>query len=352
MTRSTTTTTTKPVIAVAFYSTYGHIATLAEEVIKGVESTGAIVKPYFIKETLPEEVLTKMYAGQVSLHPKYPIITPNDLKEVDGLILGAPTRYGRLPAQVDAFLDATGSLWAAGALVGKFATIFTSCAGQHSGHESTILSTIPFFAHHGISYVPIGYACPAVASLDAVQGTSPYGASTIAGPDGSRQPIANELEVAQFQGKYFANFVGTFVRGKHAATAATASPAPAQTSTAAVALQDLNLGEPITASHVGEKETKSTADAGYAVDNTAAASAPAPAPATEPTPEVTSPAAAATAAETTDATSTQPSTQTATPAEKATTAEKPAPATTPAAAPKKKKGGLFASCCGGNGIDD
>ncbi|WVQ78576.1 NAD(P)H:quinone oxidoreductase, type IV [Cryptococcus sp. DSM 104549] len=205
----------QPVIAVAFYSTYGHITALAEEVIKGVESTGAIVKPYFIQETLPAEVLEKMYAGS-SLKPKYPIITPDDLLEVDGLIIGAPTRYGRVPAQVSAFFDATGKLWATGGLVGKFVTLFTSAAGQHSGHESTALSTFPFFAHHGLVYVPIGYSEPAVGAIDSIQGGSPYGASTIAGADGSKQPTANDLKVAQHQGKYFANFVGTFVRGKSA----------------------------------------------------------------------------------------------------------------------------------------
>ncbi|KAK8869597.1 NAD(P)H:quinone oxidoreductase, type IV [Kwoniella newhampshirensis] len=316
----------KPVIAVAFYSTYGHIAALAEEVIKGVESTGAIVKPYFIQETLPEEVLTKMYAGS-SLNPKYPILTPDALKEADGLILGAPTRYGRLPAQVSAFFDATGGLWATGALTGKFVTMFTSAAGQHSGHESTAWTSLPMFFHHGMAYVPIVH--PITGAIKEIQGGSPYGASTVAGSDGSRQPLPQDLELAQYQGKYFADFVTTFVKGKHAQTA------KLETSTAALA-----LGEPFVAGQAAEKETSTTAQP--ATDGHAAAKDSAPASAVKPTENTTATAAAAQSAATT-----QPSSTTAT----STPAEKPTPAA-PAAAPKKKKGGLFASCCGGNGIDD
>ncbi|WRT67347.1 NAD(P)H:quinone oxidoreductase, type IV [Kwoniella shivajii] len=203
----------KPIIAVIFYSTYGHIGALAESVIKGAEATGAIVKPYFVQETLPKEVLEKMYAGG-SLTPKYPIATPDALKEADGIIIGAPTRYGRVPAQVSALFDATGGLWAAGALTGKFVSMFTSAAGQHSGHESTVITTFPFFAHHGLVYVPIGYSEPAVGGIDAVQGGSPYGASTVAAGDGHLQPSAVDLKIAEHQGNYFSKFVATFVRGK------------------------------------------------------------------------------------------------------------------------------------------
>ncbi|KAK8845629.1 NAD(P)H:quinone oxidoreductase, type IV [Kwoniella newhampshirensis] len=205
----------KPIIVVAFYSTYGHIGSLAEAIIKGAQATGAIVKPYFIEETLPKEVLEKMHAGS-SLAPKYPLITPDDLKEADGIIFGAPTRYGRLPAQVSAFFDKTGGLWATGALTGKFVTMFTSAAGQHSGHESTMLTTYPYFAHHGLVYVPMGYSDPSIGNLTEVQGGTPYGASLIAGPDGSKQATAGDLSFAEHQGKYFGNFVSTFVKGKTA----------------------------------------------------------------------------------------------------------------------------------------
>ncbi|WWC89781.1 NAD(P)H:quinone oxidoreductase, type IV [Kwoniella dendrophila CBS 6074] len=354
---------TKAVIAVAFYSTYGHIDALAAEVIKGAESTGAIVKPYVIQETLPQEVLTKMYAN-TSLQSKYPAIKPEDLKEIDGLILGAPTRYGRLPSQVDAFFDHTGGLWAAGGLVGKFATLFTSAAGQHSGHESTALTTFPFFAHHGMSYVPIGYSNPLLGEIEPVQGGSPYGASTVAGADGSLQPTATDLKIAEHQGKYFANFVGTFVKGRQAATSASTSasaPAavPAGTSSAK-AVPDLApplpvgtttltgtsksgsekiAGEPVPAAET-EKETN-----GYSVNDATEKSTADAAPAQ---------ASGASTPGTTKAT--------ATPAEKATPTEKAAPAPTPAPAattasvpakkaePKPKKKGFF-SCCGDSGID-
>ncbi|WVQ69839.1 uncharacterized protein L199_008060 [Kwoniella botswanensis] len=288
---------TKPIIAVAFYSTYGHIDALATEVIKGVESTGAIVKPYVIKETLPQEVLTKMYAN-TSLQAKYPAITPEDLKEVDGLILGAPTRYGRLPSQVDNFFDQTGQLWATGALVGKFVTMFTSVAGQHSGHESTYTTSFPFFAH--LAYVPIAYSNPAVGAVDSVQGGSPYGASTVAGADGSLKPTANDLAVAEYQGKYFATFVGTFVKGKQAATSA---PATTTTTDAAKSVP----------------ESTSNGDAVEKVTN-------------KPTDKATSTSAPAQAS-----------------AEKTASA----PAATPAAKTqeqKPKKKGFF-SCCGDSGID-
>ncbi|KAL7424174.1 hypothetical protein Q5752_001760 [Cryptotrichosporon argae] len=308
----------KPVIAVVFYSTYGHISLLAERVIKGVESTGATVKPYQFAETLSEEILTKMHAGS-SLKPKYPIITPNDLTTVDGIIIGAPTRYGRVPAQVSAFFDATGQLWATGALVGKFVSQFTSTASQHGGHESTYLTTFPFFAHHGLVYVPIGFSQSFLTGLDQAAGGSAYGVSTNTGGDGSKMPLEGELELAEFQGKYFADFVGTFVRGKHlAATATSASEAPV-------------LGKAIPV----KSET------GYEVPAEAKAAEPV---AAAPAAETAAPAAPAAPAETTAA-----------PVEAAPTSA-PAPvektaAPTPAdAKPAKKKGGLL-SCCGGSNID-
>lgn len=179
-------------------------STLAEEVIKGVEAAGAIAKPYQIQETLPAEVLQKMHAGG-SLKPKYPIIDaltkPEELKELDGFLLGAPTRYGRLPAQVSAFFDTTGQLWASGALSGKFASTFTSTASQHGGQETTHLTTIPWFVHHGIIYVPIGYTQPYLTDLTEVHGGSAYGASTVAAADGSRQPTQGELQLAKYQGE-------------------------------------------------------------------------------------------------------------------------------------------------------
>ncbi|BEI81745.1 hypothetical protein CcaverHIS002_0209050 [Cutaneotrichosporon cavernicola] len=224
---TTTGASAKPVIAVPFYSMYGHIATLAEEVVKGVEAAGGIAKPYFIQETLPEEVLTKMYAGS-SLKPKYPLLEPQHLTEVDGFIFGFPTRYGRAPAQVSTFFDRTGGLWASGALSGKYAATFTSSAGQHGGQEVTHMTTLPFFVHHGCIYVPIGYREPYVSDVTEVHGTSPWGTSTVANSDGSRVPTEGEKRVARFQGEHFTKIVAQAVRGRHLleADAANAAGAP------------------------------------------------------------------------------------------------------------------------------
>jgi NAD(P)H dehydrogenase (quinone) len=139
--------------------------------------------------------------GGASLTPKYPLATPEALKELDGLLLGAPTRYGRLPAQVSQFFDKTGGLWATGGLVGKFASTFTSTASPHGGQETTHLTTLPFFVHQGMIYVPIGYTQPYLSDLTEVHGASPYGVSTVAAADGSRQPTAGELAVARYQGE-------------------------------------------------------------------------------------------------------------------------------------------------------
>ncbi|KAK4684878.1 NAD(P)H dehydrogenase (quinone), partial [Tremellales sp. Uapishka_1] len=327
---------------------YGHIDTLAASVIKGAEATGAIVKCYSIKETLPEEVLSKMYAGG-SLKPKYPTITPDDLKEADGIIFGAPTRhvflrclhdsladpddrYGRLPAQFSQFLDQTGGLWMTGALVGKFATMFTSTASPHGGQEATFLTTFPYFAHQGLIYVPIGYGCPALNNLEVVQGGTPYGASTIAAGDGSKQPTTDDLTVAEYQGKYFSDIVATFVKGK----TALAREAESLVAPATAGVGGLALGKVIPAHTTADNATAGTVtkvpsqDEGYAVPKTTEteAVATAPAPAVEAEPVVAAapvPAATATAAAPVSAVN-----------EKA--------AATPAAKPKKA--GFFASCCG------
>ncbi|WVQ71829.1 NAD(P)H:quinone oxidoreductase, type IV [Cryptococcus sp. DSM 104548] len=337
--------TVKPVIGVVFYSTFGHVAALAEEVIKGAEAAGAIVKPYVIQETLSETILGKMHAGS-SLKPKYPVITPNDLKELDGFLLGAPTRYGRLPAQVDAFFDQTGGLWATGALVGKFVSSFTSTAGQHSGQESTAITTFPFFAHHGLAYVPIGYTDPSVGNVDQVQGGSPYGASAIAAADGHLQPTANDLKVAAHQGSYFATFVGTFVKGKNA-IAASSEPAPIAAGTTST--------EPASeapATKEGESSAAPAAAATGAAGTAAVASktGESSAPVTDSTaaPTTGDKAVAAEPKPANGTAETEPATGAA-----ATTADKPAESK-PAAAAKpasKKKSGGFLGCCGGSNID-
>ncbi|SNX85079.1 probable 1,4-Benzoquinone reductase [Melanopsichium pennsylvanicum] len=203
-------------IAVVVFSMYGHVASLSHKVIEGAKSTGAQVDAYQFEETLSEEVLAKMHANKEPLK-SLPAITPDLLKEYDGFIFGFPTRYGRAPAQVSAFFDKTGGLWASGALVGKFGATFTSTASQHGGNETTHLTTIPFFIHHGINYVPHGYRdFSQQTNLSEIHGISAYGAGTIAGGDGSRQPIDIDLAVAKSQGEHFANVVNTYVKGKSA----------------------------------------------------------------------------------------------------------------------------------------
>ncbi|WRT67346.1 NAD(P)H:quinone oxidoreductase, type IV [Kwoniella shivajii] len=348
----------KPIIVVAFYSTYGHIDALATEVIKGVESAGAIAKPYVIKETLPQEVLTKMYAN-TSLQSKYPTIAPEDLKEADGIIFGAPTRYGRLPSQVDAFFDATGGLWAAGSLTGKFTTLFTSAAGQHSGLESTILTTFPFFAHHG------RYSNPAIGGVDVVQGGSPYGASTVAAGDGHLMPTTVDLEVAHHQGKYFANFVGTYKKGKAAATSATSTTAAAvvpATTTSSGAARDIPekvageptldgyaLGAPIAASSEKPSSvTTATATSTPAeTGTTTAAATPTPVETTSTPKETTTTPKEPIAAETPVPAATKETVPVAT-KETAPAASTPAPVKKAEQKPKKK--GFF-SCCDDSSID-
>ncbi|KAH8920833.1 benzoquinone reductase [Atractiella rhizophila] len=198
-------------ILLLYYSTYGHIWKLAESVAKGLKASGATVDIYQIPETLPAEVLTKMHAPPKAQYPPFEDVSL--LKGYDGYAFGIPTRYGRAPAQVSAFFDRTGGLWASGALVGKFATIFSSTGSQHGGQETTALSTIPFLAHHGIIYVPIG-PHPGLAEMNEVAGGSYYGAATVAAGDGSRQPSDLELRIAEYQGSHFGNTVNTFVAGK------------------------------------------------------------------------------------------------------------------------------------------
>ncbi|PWN33127.1 putative 1,4-benzoquinone reductase [Meira miltonrushii] len=203
-------------IAIILYSTYGHVAKLSESVIAGVKAANVEYKVFQITETLPDEVLQKMYANKEPIK-NYPEVTPDDLKQFDGFIFGFPTRYGRAPAQVSAFFDRTGGLWASGALVGKFATIFTSTASQHGGLETTALTTLPFFVHHGIIFVPYGYQhSEAQQNVDKIVGSSAYGAGTVAGGQGQLQPDPLDLSVAEKQGEYFAKVVSTYVKGSSA----------------------------------------------------------------------------------------------------------------------------------------
>ncbi|KAI6042000.1 flavoprotein-like protein [Pisolithus marmoratus] len=191
-----------PRVAIVIYTLYGHIGKLAEAVKSGVQSAGGQAQIFQIQETLSKEILTKMHAPP---KPDYPIIAPADLPNYDAFLFGIPTRYGNFPAQWKAFWDATGSLWASGALSGKFAGVFVSTGTPGGGQESTVIASLSTLSHHGIIFVPLGYkhAFPQLANLSEVRGGSPWGAGTFAGADGSRQPSALELELATIQGKSF-----------------------------------------------------------------------------------------------------------------------------------------------------
>jgi NAD(P)H dehydrogenase (quinone) len=193
-------------VLIVFYSTYGHVYKMAEAVAGGVRKVpGAEVDIRRVPETLPEEVLEKM--GAVDAQKTFahiPECTVDELSGADAVIFGTPTRFGNMCGQMRQFLDATGQLWAKGALVGKVGSVFTCSATQHGGQESTILTFHVTLLHHGFVVVGLPYAFQGQMRVDEITGGSPYGASTIAGGDGSRTPSENELEAARFQGKHVA----------------------------------------------------------------------------------------------------------------------------------------------------
>jgi len=211
---STDMSATAPRIAVVYYSTWGHIYKMAQSVVKGAEAAGAQVTLLQIPETLPPEILTKMHAPP---KPNVPLAKIEDLTNYDGFIFGAPTRYGSPAAQYKAFWDGTGGLWQSGALNGKFAAFFTGTASPGGGQETTCLTNMGHFVHHGMIYIPLGYGNPSLFNLEEVHGGSPWGAGTFSGADGSRQPTALELGLAEYQGKRVAEIVAVHKRGKAAA---------------------------------------------------------------------------------------------------------------------------------------
>ena len=193
-------------ILIVYYSTYGHVHKMAEAVAEGARKIeGAEVVMRRVPETLPKEVLEKM--GAVDAQQKMaqvPICSVEELASADAVIFGTPTRFGNMCGQMRQFLDATGGLWAQGALVGKVGSVFTSSATQHGGQESTILSFHITLLHHGFVIVGLPYAFQGQMRIDEITGGSPYGASTIAGGSGERMPSENELDAARFQGKHVA----------------------------------------------------------------------------------------------------------------------------------------------------
>jgi NAD(P)H dehydrogenase (quinone) len=193
-------------VLIIYYSMYGHIHRMAEAVAEGARRVeGADVSMYRVPETLTEEVLGKMGALEAQKGLAHvPVCTVNELATADAIIFGTPTRFGNMCGQMRQFLDATGGLWAKGALVGKVGSVFTSSATQHGGQESTILTFLTNLLHHGMVVVGLPYSFDGQMRIDEITGGSPYGASTIAGAQGERMPSENELNAARFQGRHVA----------------------------------------------------------------------------------------------------------------------------------------------------
>jgi NAD(P)H dehydrogenase (quinone) len=184
-------------ILVLYYSTYGHVEQMAYAVAEGARGAGATVEVKRVPETAPDEVAK---SAHFKLDQPAPVATVNELPDYDAIIIGTPTRYGRMPSQMAAFLDQTGGLWARGALHGKVGAAFTSTATQHGGQETTLFSVITNLLHLGMVVVGLPYSFAGQMTLDQITGCSPYGASTIAGSQGQRQPSQLELDGARFQG--------------------------------------------------------------------------------------------------------------------------------------------------------
>nr|WP_321526184.1 NAD(P)H:quinone oxidoreductase type IV [uncultured Cohaesibacter sp.] len=188
-------------VLVLYYSSYGHIETMAKAVAEGAAAEGAEVTIKRVPELVPEEVAKASY---FKMDQEAPIASPSELDQYDAIIIGAGTRFGTVASQMRNFWDQTGGLWATGKLTGKVGSVFTSSATQHGGQESTILGFIPTLMHHGMVVVGLPYAFQGQMGLDEIKGGSPYGATTLTDGDGSRQPSAVELEGARFQGAHVA----------------------------------------------------------------------------------------------------------------------------------------------------
>jgi NAD(P)H dehydrogenase (quinone) len=189
-------------ILVLYYSMYGHVEIMANAVADGARSVdGTTVTIKRVPELMDEETARKAGA---KLQQDAPIATVDELSDYDAIIFGTPTRFGNMCSQMRNFLDQTGKLWFAGALIGKVGSVFVSTASQHGGQETTIASFHNTLLHHGMVVAGVPYSCPNLLKMDEITGGTPYGATTLTGADGSRMPSANELSIARFQGEHVA----------------------------------------------------------------------------------------------------------------------------------------------------
>lgn len=189
-------------VLVLYYSMYGHMETMANAIAEGAKGVDDIdVSVKRVPETMSAETLAGIGAKTDFSHP---VATVDELADYDAIIFGSPTRFGNMTGQMRTFLDQTGALWAQGKLIGKVGSVFTSTGTQHGGQETTITSFHTTLLHHGMVIVGVPYSCAGLTYMDDITGGSPYGAATLAGADGSRQPSDNELDIARFQGKHVA----------------------------------------------------------------------------------------------------------------------------------------------------
>jgi len=189
-------------LLVLYYSMYGHVETMAEAIAEGARAVDDIeVQIKRVPETMRED---QARSAGAKLDQAAPVADPQELSDYDGIIFGTPTRFGNMCGQMRTFLDQTGSHWMQGTLIGKVGSVFTSTASQHGGQETTLTSFHTTLLHQGMVIVGVPYACKELLNMDEITGGTPYGASTMADADGSRQPSANELAIARFQGRHVA----------------------------------------------------------------------------------------------------------------------------------------------------
>jgi NAD(P)H dehydrogenase (quinone) len=201
-------------VQVIFYSMYGHVYKMAQAIVEGAKQVpGAEVSLYQVQELMPEDVLEKHGAKAAkAAFAKVPLATVDQLADAHAIIFGTPTRFGNMAAQMRNFLDQTGGLWMKGGLIGKVGSVFASTGTQHGGQETTITSFHTTLLHHGMVIVGVPYSESGLSHMGDITGGTPYGATTLAGSDGARQPSENELKIARYQGKHVTEIAGKLFR--------------------------------------------------------------------------------------------------------------------------------------------